>query len=159
MRRLDRPKRAIVLTSKRPRRIMETGKSQEDRHQGDPNARSGGSKRRKIESTRPVEDVRSAWKSSLCPDDRGKRRRMPHKGSSGRRKMGESRQQDNAGGAVCEEPFYEVGDREIAVGELQSESRALGEETQALTGGPGVASERSTRTGGIPILGPAKYPI
>ena len=72
-----------------------------------------------------------------------KKRRLGIQKSIGKR----SKRKRSTEGLNSRTPFFQVKTREVGVKEIQAEKRAIGQELSA------------TRTGGIPITGPLRFPI
>ena len=67
----------------------------------------------------------------------------------------EASESDYSSGNGGSKPFYEVETREVGIGELLAELRALQKEMREWA----EWSSRPTRSGGIPIIGPIRYPL
>ena len=157
MRRLAKPKYARVLTGNRTHPKLTTNKRREDRL----------AKRTRGETSLSSRNAPDAWKRNQSPRFRLNRRQEIQDGIDKRKKAEETnKRQRIKGGLKRKRPFCEVRTREVSVKELEAEKRALDQEKRAL--GQELAAARqqqakssgvTKRAGGIPIVGPIRYPV
>ena len=135
--------------------MLATGKSKEDKRD----------KRARGETSLSSRDIQAEWKAQQSSMSRLKRKCEIQDGIDKRRKTEWSERKSSVAGLSRSRPSCEVETREVAAKELQAEKRSLGQEKRASEqeisaskvpiATPGIAG---SRTGGVPIVGPIRFP-